>query len=73
MTAVKSEEKSDPIKETTVKAFPDDSDHTEAHAMIRRLVEKHYNALGSMRSNPKGMTHGDVQRDLAECAKILGR
>lgn len=48
-------------------------DHADEHEMIRRLVREHQARLGSMRANPKGMTHGEVQSDLWCCAKILGR
>ena len=41
-------------------------------AMIRRLVEAHRTKLQNLRTNPKGMTHGDVQADLAACERILG-
>ncbi|MHA1165751.1 MAG: hypothetical protein ACTSP0_09265 [Alphaproteobacteria bacterium] len=39
--------------------------------MVRRLVRTHQDRLSNLSSNPKGMTHGDVQRDLTDCKRIL--
>jgi len=43
----------------------------DAADMVRRLVATHEDRLSNLSSNPKGMTHGDVQRDLTDCKRIL--
>lgn len=45
---------------------------TGAHAgLARELIRKERESLRGLKSNPKGMTHGQVQDRIAACESIL--
>ena len=40
--------------------------------MVLTIIRQYRDKLCALKSNPKGMTHGDVQNHLAACDRILG-
>ncbi len=40
--------------------------------MVLTIVRVYRDKLYGLKSNPEGMTHGDVQDHLASCDRILG-
>lgn len=39
--------------------------------LVRHLVAARRTHLSNLKSNPKGMTHGDVQQEIVACTRIL--
>ena len=62
------------MNESTQEAAPRESLNATAGdaALIRTVVRQYREKLLSLKSNPKGMTHGEVQAHLAACDRILG-